>query len=179
MPGARFNRARSGPPRRYRWLWLLPFLVLGACGDVPRPAPDVEFVHLDGSRSTTATYRGQPLLVLFWATSCPTCLHEQAAYQALYQEWKPRGLALVAVAMPYDPPDRVLSRVRRQALDLPVALDVQGKVVDAFGDVPGTPTCYLVGPDGRVLRRWVGAMDFTALREVLARLLPSPSGNGS
>jgi hypothetical protein len=53
-----------------------------------------------------------------------------------------------------------------------VALDPTGETVAAWGGIEGTPTTWLVGPDGRVARRWVGRPDFARLRRDVEALLP-------
>lgn len=142
-------------------LWLQP----------PRLAPRVVFVTLEGQRLALSSLRGRVVLVTFWATSCPACLRDMPQLVALHQELEPRGLTLIAVAMPYDPPSRVLLMSRQRALPYTVALDVQGKVLQAFGDVPGTPTSFLIDPDGRIVDRQVGPLDFPALKARIMALV--------
>jgi thiol-disulfide isomerase/thioredoxin len=143
------------------WLWLQP----------PRLAPPVAFVTLEGQRLALSSLRGRAVLVTFWATSCPVCLRDMPRLVALHQELEPRGLKLIAVAMPYDPPNRVLVMARERALPYTVALDVQGEVLRAFGDVPGTPTSFLIDPAGRIVSRQVGPLDFPALKARIMALL--------
>ena len=64
---------------------------------------------------------------------------------------------------------------RTRALPFPVALDPMGRAVAAWGGVAGTPTTWLVAPDGRVARRWVGRPDFARLRRDVDALLPAPA----
>lgn len=137
----------------------------------PRLAPQVSFTTLDGQRLPLSSLRGKPVLVTFWATSCPTCIRDLPDLAAVHRELGPRGLALIAVAMPYDPPNRVLRLVRERGLAYTVALDVQGQVVRAFGDVPGTPTTYLIDGDGRIAERHVGPLDFPSLKARIISML--------
>ena len=60
---------------------------------------------------------------------------------------------------------------RARALPYPVALDVNGTVARAFGDVSQTPTHILVGPGGEVAYRRTGALDFAALDDRLRSML--------
>ena len=137
----------------------------------PRMAPQVSFTTLDGRRLPLSSLRGKPVLVTFWATSCPACVRDLPDLEAVHRELGPRGLILIAVAMPYDPPNRVLRLVRHRALAYTVALDVQGRVVRAFGDVPGTPTTYLIDGGGRVVERHVGPLDFPSLKARIISML--------
>lgn len=133
--------------------------------------PDTTFVLIDGRQLDSRALRGGPLLINFWATSCPTCLQEIPELVALHHDYAARGLTVIGVAMPYDPPDRVVNFARGHHLPYPVALDLQGRVAHAFGDVRLTPTSILVGPRGRILERHTGRLDPASTRARLNRLL--------
>ena len=133
-------------------------------------APPAEFRFVDGRVETLLQMRGKPVLVDFWATSCPICLAEMPDIRALQKELAGR-FRLVAVAMPYDRADWVLDYKRRFFPELPVALDPMGKIVRAWGPVQGTPTRVLIDRDGRVAHYMVGAVDAQVLRARLLALL--------
>lgn len=135
-------------------------------------APDITFSITDGRRIKLEDLRGRPVLVQFWATSCPTCRKEMPPLAALYNDMHDKGLELIAVAMPYDPPNRVLEMTREKQFPYPVALDIKGEAMVAFGDISLTPTTLLIGPDGRILRRQLGEMNFDKLRQQIKALLP-------
>lgn len=122
-------------------------------------APDVAFRTLDGRDLRLADLRGRPVLVNFWATTCSVCVREMPHLAELQGRLAGHALAVVAVAMPYDPPSRVVEFSRRMELPFPVALDLDAALVRAFGDVAATPTTILIDRDGRVAARRVGAWD--------------------
>ncbi|MFK8080116.1 MAG: TlpA disulfide reductase family protein [Granulosicoccus sp.] len=112
-----------------------------------------------------------PMLVSFWATDCAICVHEMPEMVALYDNYRAKGFELVAVAMPYDPPNRVLEMAEQEQWPFPVALDINGEAVDAFATVKGTPTNYLIDKNGRLIKRYVGAVPFDDLQSRLDSLL--------
>ena len=67
-------------------------------------APQSTFVLLDGSKQTTADFKGKVTLVNFWATSCTTCVAEMPEIVATHQKFQGQGFETLAVAMSYDPP---------------------------------------------------------------------------
>lgn len=138
-------------------------------------APEVSFQTLDGETLSLEAMRGGPVLVVFWATTCAVCVEEMPELVALYRELQPQGLRLIAVAMPYDPPSRVLAMVQSRQLPYPVALDIHSEIVQAFGDIRYTPSAVLVGPEGRIQKRLVGRLDVTTLRGEISALL-HPTG---
>jgi len=135
------------------------------------PAPQVNFVTIQGEKVELAAFRGKVVLINFWATDCTVCLKEMPAMVETYRKYQTRGLDAVFVAMPYDRPDHVLAYARRNALPFKVALDVQGEIVRAFGGVKFTPTTFLVDKRGTIVERILGEPDFPRLHALIERLL--------
>lgn len=90
--------------------FLLPYLT-------STTAPDSTFTTITGKRISLSQLRGKPVLVTFWATDCPSCLEEIPHLIDIYQHFHPLGLEIIAVAMIYDPPSRVVAMT--QAMQIP------------------------------------------------------------
>ena len=138
---------------------------------VPDGFPPIAISTIDGRRFDAAAIEGHPLLVTFWSTTCVVCLREMPDLEALYHRFSPRGFEIIAVSMPWDPPDEVVRLARGRALPYPVALDVDGAIARAFGDVSVTPTHFLFAPGGGVALRRTGALDFAGLDRRLRTML--------
>ena len=139
------------------FLWLRP-------GDL-QATPDITVVTADGRELALASLHGRPLLITFWATTCQSCVKEIPHLIDLYRDLSPRGLEVVAIAMPYDPPSRVLAMRQARAIPYTVALDIDADAARAFGDVRLTPTTFLIAPDGRVVYRTIGPINMDRLRQ--------------
>jgi peroxiredoxin len=139
-----------------------------------RPAaPQVTFISLAGQKISTDSLRGKVVMVNFWATSCVTCVKEMPQMVDTYNKFKDQGLEFVAVAMKYDPPNYVVNFVETRKLPFTVALDSGGDIAKAFDEVSLTPTTYLIGKDGKILKKYVGEPDFAALHALLKKELAS------
>lgn len=134
-------------------------------------APESTFVLLDGSKKTTADFKGKVTLVNFWATSCVTCVAEMPKVISTYNKYKSQGYDTVAVAMSYDPPSYVVNYTETRKLPFKVAIDNTGAVAKAWGDVKLTPTTYLVNKRGEIVKQYVGEPDFAALHQLIEKLL--------
>lgn len=134
-------------------------------------APDSTFVLLDGSKQSTADFRGQVVLVNFWATTCTSCVAEMPKLVATYDKYHARGFETMAVAMSYDPPSYVVNFAQTRKLPFKVAFDNTGAVASAWGDVRLTPTTYLVNKRGEIVKRYVGEPDFDDLHRLIEELL--------
>ena len=147
------------------WLWFKPSGL--------KWAPDVTFSTLEGEKINMRELRGQPVLVTFWATTCPGCLKEMPHLVELYEEFDGGGFELIGVAMAYDPPNRVLELTTERQLPYPIALDIDGAIATAFGNVMLTPTSFLIAPDGRIIKHESGEMNIHKLRQQIENLLPA------
>ncbi|HWJ95774.1 MAG TPA: TlpA disulfide reductase family protein [Telluria sp.] len=134
-------------------------------------APDVTFITIQGEKISTQSLRGKVVMVNFWATSCATCIKEMPAMIQAYNQFKGQGLEFVAVAMNYDPPNYVLNYSETNKLPFKVALDSGGDLAKQFGDVTLTPTTFVIGKDGKILKRYVGEPEFNQLHTLLQKAL--------
>ena len=134
-------------------------------------APPVTFLSIKGEKISPESLRGKVVMVNFWATSCTTCVAEMPQMVETYNKFKASGLEFVAVAMSYDPPNYVLNYAETRKLPFKVALDTDGSAAKAYGDVSMTPTTFVIGKDGKILKRYLGQPDFPALHKLLAESL--------
>ena len=161
-------------PSRWRLfaLCLLATALLASCSnrtELNDSVAELTFKTLSGTPFKVADATG-PLLINFWSTSCVICVAEMPDMARLYNDYVDRGLELVAVAMAYDPPNHVLEMATSRKFPFPVALDINGEAVAAFGDIQGTPTTYLLDADGKLVKRYIGAIPFEGLRKELDEL---------
>lgn len=140
--------------------------------DGPRlPAPELSFTLLDGAKVSTSDFRGQVLLVNFWATSCSTCVAEMPQIVDAQRRRGAAGFKTLAVAMRYDPPVRVADFAQSRQLPFGVVIDNTGAIAAGFGNVEVTPTSFLIDKRGHIARRFVGTPDFAALDRLVVGLL--------
>lgn len=149
------------------WLWLAPAGL--------KVSPDITLLTIDGEELSLASLRGNPLLLTFWATTCPGCIKEMPHLIKLYDELSPQGLEIIGIAMSYDKPSHVLSMRKARNIPYPVALDINGAAARAFGNVRLTPTSFLIAPDGHIVSRKTGEMDMPKLRTNILALLQQTS----
>lgn len=143
------------------WVWLAP----------PPQAPQVVFPTLSGKQLAMTELRGNVVVVKFWATTCTVCLDQMPTTIDTFNQFRDRGLQVVAVAMQYDPANRVIAYTDSARLPFTVALDIQGKIARAFDDVNATPTTFLVDRHGRIVRRYVGDFDKAEFRSAIESAL--------
>ena len=141
----------------------------------PKPAPAVEFRTLKGEAFDLASLRGKVVLVNFWATSCEPCVRELPGIVQIWQRYGAQGFEVVAVAMSYDPPNRVLEFSDKLALPLKISLDINGEIEKQFGGLKFVPTSFLIDRRGNIVRRIDGEIQFGPLQSLLEEKLKEPA----
>jgi peroxiredoxin len=141
-----------------------------ACGR-PEPAPDIGYTLLDGRQARLADLRGKVVLVNFWSTGCAPCVQEMPGLVRTWKRFAPRGFETLAISTQDDPPFAVIGFASSRRLPFPVAMDQTGEIAHRFGDVGFTPTSLLIDRQGRIVARWIGAVDFDELDASIERLL--------
>ena len=136
-----------------------------------REAPPLVGQTLDGRTLTLEQLRGKPVLVTFWATTCPSCVEEIPHLIELYRELNPKGLEIIGVAMAYDPPEQVRAMAQQRQIPYPIVLDSEERIAHEFDNVQLTPTSVLVSPEGRIVQYRLGLLDMSELRNTIAGML--------
>ena len=145
------------------------FLWFGPSG--LQPAPDIEFTTMDGKKIDLKTLKGKPVLVTFWATSCPGCIKEMPDLAKMKQALGDR-FELVAVSMDYDPAEQVQKFIKSNPYPFTFVMDTDGQIAKAFGDVKLTPTSFLIAPNGKIVYRQVGEVQFEMVAERIKQMSP-------
>lgn len=113
-----------------------------------------------GREVSLADFRGTAVLMSSWATWCEPCKEELPKLEALYQQRFGDGLQMVAVNVnAAGPAEREIDNMVEQfGLTMPTWRDDENRFTVAFGGM-GVPTNVLIGTDGRIIQKWLGAVD--------------------
>jgi cytochrome c biogenesis protein CcmG/thiol:disulfide interchange protein DsbE len=159
---------------------LLVILTVVACGGGDPPetagihegsvAVDFRLPTLDGTEVSLGDYRGNVVLVNFWATWCPPCRAEIPDIEAAYQARQDEGFVVLGVSVEQTQAS-VAPFVQAMEMTYPVLLDETGQVYRTYR-APGLPMSILVDEEGVIRARHVGGMTRAQLDGYLAEVLP-------
>ena len=124
------------------------------------PMAQVSLPDINGGSATLADYRGQVVLVDFWASWCGPCRQSFPWMNQLQQRYGAessygdKGLKVVAINLDQD------AELAREFLqDIPaqftVLLDTEAQLPEAYG-VIGMPSSYLIDRNGKVRAQHIG-----------------------
>ena len=132
-------------------------------------APNFTLELFDGNTVTLSDLRGQPVVVNFWASWCPTCREEAADLENVWRDYKGRGVVFVGVNVS-DARQDALGYVKEFDITYSNGPDPGKKIYDAYG-VTGFPETFFVNRQGIIVRKYVGPLDEQTLAAFLEELL--------
>ena len=134
---------------------------------VGKPAPPFTLKGVKGSTVTLAAYKGRVVLLDFWATWCRPCRVEMPRVEALYKEFKAKGLVVFGVNFA-EPPATVKAFLAGNPYTIPILLDVSGDTGRLYR-AEGIPTLVVIGRDGKISSYFTGVREENVLRQALAK----------
>jgi len=160
------------------WIWFSrSFPDITTDGNIPVPsqgfrAPDFQLITTSGENVALTDYKGNPVLINFWASWCPPCLAEMPAIQKVYQEYSPKGFVVLAInATNQDNQNSAIEFVEENNLTFPILLDLDGRVGNQYL-VQSLPTSYFIDRTGKILEIVLGGpMAESLLRIRVEKLL--------
>jgi thiol-disulfide isomerase/thioredoxin len=127
------------------------------------PVPTTTFETFDGERTSLAAYAGQPIVLNFWASWCPSCVAEMsAAFKPVQADL---GDEVLFVGMNIqDDRDLALALLEETGVEWLSAEDPRGELYVELGGL-GMPFTVYVSADGEVIDSHNGPLTESQLRE--------------
>jgi cytochrome c biogenesis protein CcmG/thiol:disulfide interchange protein DsbE len=126
---------------------------------------------------TLAEYKGKVTLLNVWATYCIPCRTEMPSIQRLYDEYKDRGLQVVAVSVDAPGMEAAIRQFSTEyELSFDILYDPPGAIQRNYMTV-GVPETFLIGKDGIIRYKEIGGREWDAdtIRALVEQLLSEPS----
>lgn len=139
-------------------------------------APDFTLQTLEGEAVQLSDYRGQAVLINFWASWCEPCKREMPAIERRYQKFKDHGFHVLAVNTG-ESKLSVQGFVRGFDLSFPILLDPDKGVTNERYNIGPLPSSMFVKPDGTINRIVVGEMNDAIIEQNVLEILPTETGN--
>lgn len=139
---------------------------------VGKPAPDFTLGTLDGTEVSLSQFRGQPVLINFWASWCAPCREEMPELVRAYEMHKAEGFVILGLNLTFQD---YLSEIHRFVdefqMTFPILLDEDGAVTERLYRIPGIPMSVFINRDGTIQRIQVGLMSGEQIDRYVAEIL--------
>ena len=141
-------------------------------------APNFVLKTLDGDTFRLKEYRGEVVVLNFWATWCPPCRKEIPTFVKLQRELGDQGLQFIGIALERSAgPKKVRTFAEKMDINYPVGMGT-GRIAQKYGGVHGIPRTFIIGPEGNVQGHIPGMATESMLRPGLEKLLQKTSAGG-
>ena len=140
---------------------------------VGKPAPDFQVTDLTGKALSLKDYRGQVVLLDFWATWCGPCIAEMPKLKKTYETYKDQNFQIIGISL-----DRSMepleAYIEKEELAWIHYWDENRELRTLYG-VWGIPSAFLVDAEGIIRKASLGGFDVeTAVAELVKENLTKP-----
>ena len=130
-------------------------------------APDATLVDLSGKTMQLSDFRGKVVLLNFWASWCLPCRDEMPGFQNVFLTYRNKGFMVIAVAL--NDPDP-FPMVKQLGIVFPVAW-ANRQVHKDYGNIVHVPVSFLIGKDGTIVKKVIGAYSESDLKRDVEQAL--------
>ena len=116
------------------------------------------FNDLDGNTHRLSDYRGQWVIVNFWATWCAPCVHEIPELNRFYRRYRERGVAMLGVNYEELSAQQVKLALQAFKIDYTVLRLGEDSDMSEAMVLKGLPATFVISPRGELLKTWLGAV---------------------
>jgi len=113
------------------------------------PAPAFQLSGRGGKAIDLSQFKGQVVMINFWATWCGPCRQEMPLLEDIYKKYKPMGFTLVGVNVEPDAKGAEAWLAKQKPVSFPIAFDTDSKVSKMY-NVAGMPSTVFVDRKGNI-----------------------------
>jgi thiol-disulfide isomerase/thioredoxin len=117
----------------------------------PKTLPAFSLPDLEGKIHDPKEWKGQVVLIDFWATWCVSCRETIPVLQRLKAKYGDKGLVVAGITVDKGPKQKVAKFVRKMKMDYQILWDAEDSLSKPFG-YEGLPSVYLFGRDGALIK---------------------------
>lgn len=144
------------------------------------PVPSFALTTFDSELFDLADYRGQIVVINFWASWCGPCRYEAPDLEAVHREYADQGVVLIGIAWSEASEQDSLDFIEEFRLTYRNGPNGQSDIADRYG-ISGVPETFVVGRDGNLVEGgyFPGPVTGEQLRRLLDTLISVELARGS
>jgi peroxiredoxin len=121
---------------------------LPALADSNGPAPPFTLTAKGGSSVSLAQYKGQVVMINFWASWCGPCREEMPLLESIYKKYNKLGFTMIGVNV--EPDSKAADEwLKATPVSFPILYDTDSKVSKLY-EVAGMPSTVIIDRNGNL-----------------------------
>ncbi len=141
---------------------------------IGKPAPDFQVTDLKGETLSLEKYRGQVVLLDFWATWCGPCIAEMPKIKKTYEKYKDQQFQIIGISLDRSK-EPLETYIKSEKLAWIHYWDESREIRTLYG-VWGIPSAFLIDGEGIIRKASLGGFDVeTAVAELVKENLAEPA----
>jgi peroxiredoxin len=121
---------------------------LAGSADAPAPAPAFTLAARGGQEVSLTQYKGQVVMINFWASWCGPCRQEMPLLESIYKKYNRMGFTLLGVNV--EPDSQAANEWLKQTpVSFPILYDKDSRVSKLY-DVAGMPSTVIIDRSGKL-----------------------------
>jgi len=134
------------------------------------PAPEFDFVDLQGVSRRLVDYRGKVVLLDFWGTWCGPCVAAVPQLVAVYEKFHAKGFEILGITAE-DTREQLTAFIAKSQMNWPQTMEGEKGPIATLYRITGWPSYFLIGADGQIVVAAPGGEKIDIAGE-LAKLFP-------
>jgi thiol-disulfide isomerase/thioredoxin len=159
-------------------LWIAPVALrqAHAKGNSNHPlAPGFTLTDIFGKQLSLSDYKGKVVMLDFWATWCGPCRIEIPGFVELQDRYRDQGFTIIGISLD-DSSEPVMEFYKQFKMNYPVAVG-DDRLGALYGGIFGMPTTFLIGRDGRIYSKHVGATNVDVFEDEVKVLIAAKASD--
>lgn len=125
----------------------------GSAVEIGKEAPEFSLADINGKEVSLSQFKGQVIILDFFATWCPPCRKEVPDFIELQKAYGDKGFTMVGVALVNA--DDARGFAAKENINYTVLVD-NGKVSEMYGPIRSIPTTFIIDKSGNIAKMYIG-----------------------
>jgi peroxiredoxin len=139
-------------------------------------APVFSLPDMNGRKVDLVSFKGQVVVLEFWATWCAPCREEIPLLNQIYKVYREKGVVVIGISLDRKPPREVkkfLDEIQVEYLNVmgdEETLEKYSQVAN-MGPIRGIPATFVIDRQGKICQRYMGLTEKRILQEAIEAVL--------
>ncbi|MCS7243008.1 peroxiredoxin family protein [Candidatus Caldatribacterium sp.] len=138
-------------------------------GNTDMDRKDFTIFFLDGSAANLSSFKGKPVLLVFFLPGCSACKNEVPALNEVYTKYKDRGLVVLGAG--YGTPESIATFRTSTGAQYPIGYFADKEEIVELYDFTHVPHNVFFDRNGNITRTYNGPMSLSTLESYLSEIL--------